>query len=342
MNKILITNNSRPVKFGRSFKITFLLTFAGLFLFLSFYVLAQVVKDEVLHFKIQGLLKDLQSQDPRKADQAYSALMDLGQDAVPHLLDQASLPLLYEAPYQGTMHYIYFSIPPGYNKPKTKVTTGDFLLLICERILLKRNTDFFYPLLLSKKWPLTEIRLKTIEAYHDLYQQQQKKPAQKTPFYPSPLNRYGISWAQDPFAPIPVYKKASPSVLKQNQPDGMPTYKEFERKIRSYPYRASAKRTQQITTAVFNLEPCMEKKQIQNIMGNPDYSQSIYGPKGPAEKWQGWTWVYYIFMKSNLANENDPKVEIFFDRQGRATWIAPTKIKGAQDKKAPGGICHSS
>jgi len=67
------------------------------------------------------------------------------------------------------------------------------------------------------------------------------------------------------------------------------------------------------------------------MLGTPDYSEVMSGPKGPDEKWLGWAWMYYLSKRSKATNLNDPRVEIFFDTSYRATWIVPTGVPGAHE-----------
>jgi hypothetical protein len=113
--------------------------------------------------------------------------------------------------------------------------------------------------------------------------------------------------------------------------DGMQTYEEFERKITQYPYHAKPKRMAKIISGIVKLRICMDKQQIQSLLGSPDYSRTLYGPKGPGEKWLGTSWMYFLTQESDLVNTNDSTVEVFFDTKNRAHWIVPQQIKEARE-----------
>ena len=131
------------------------------------------------------------------------------------------------------------------------------------------------------------------------------------------------------------------SVLPDPKPqsDGMPTYQDFENKIQQYPYSASPERVRQIVGGIFKVTGCMTKAQIEVLLGQPDYSQLDYGPKGPGEKWLGSHWMYYISKRNSGTNLYDPSVEVFFDTSGRAHWIIPSHINGAQEIGTAGEKC---
>jgi len=122
-------------------------------------------------------------------------------------------------------------------------------------------------------------------------------------------------------------------------PDGMQSYNDFEKKITRYPYIASKERSDKIVAGLKKVEVCMNKKQIMQLLGPPDYSQINYGPKGPGEKWLGSSWMYFLSKESELVNRNDPSVSVSFDTKDRAQWIAPSNVEGAYEIGTPGKEC---
>jgi hypothetical protein len=122
-------------------------------------------------------------------------------------------------------------------------------------------------------------------------------------------------------------------------PDGMQTYNDFEKNIAQYPFIASQERRTRIIAGLKKVELCMKKEQILKLLGPPDFSDINYGPKGPGEKWIGSSWMYYISKQSELVNLNDPRVEVFFDTNDRAHWIAPSHIEGAHELGKAGKKC---
>jgi hypothetical protein len=122
------------------------------------------------------------------------------------------------------------------------------------------------------------------------------------------------------------------------QPDGKNTYEEFAAAIKSYPYEASQARKDRIVKSFPRLAAGMSKDQIAALIGDPDYSQLDYGPKGPGEKWLGSSWTYWLHKRDDGVNMNDPCLEIFFGTDGRANWIVPTSIDGLKEK---GGVSRA-
>ena len=131
----------------------------------------------------------------------------------------------------------------------------------------------------------------------------------------------------------------SPESFAQPTADGMPTYEVFQKTIGQYPYHAKTERKAKIISGIAALKVCMDKKQIQSLIGAPDYSRVSYGPKGPGEKWLGTSWKYYLTKQSSLVNSNDSAVEVFFDTNNRAHWIVPRHIDGASEIGAVSGKC---
>jgi hypothetical protein len=125
----------------------------------------------------------------------------------------------------------------------------------------------------------------------------------------------------------------------QPVPDGMPSTAEFLKSAAPYPYLAPPQRAARITSGAQRLAPCMTKSMVEGVLGRPDYSRLNYGPKGPGEKWLGSSWAYYLAKRDSGANEYDPRVDIFFDRNDRAHWIVIVGIPGAKSIAAPNDRC---
>ena len=121
--------------------------------------------------------------------------------------------------------------------------------------------------------------------------------------------------------------------------DGMPTYEEFEKTIAQYPHHAKSERKTKIISGIAALKVCMDKIQVQSLIGAPDYSSTSYGPKGPGEKWLGTSWMYYLTKQSSLVNTNDSTVEVFFDTKNRAHWIVPHHVDGGHEVGAVSVKC---
>ncbi len=121
--------------------------------------------------------------------------------------------------------------------------------------------------------------------------------------------------------------------------DGMPRYEDFEKRAGSFPYRAPAERVRKVSDGAKLLRLCMTKTEIEAVLGKPDFSQSMFGPKGPNPKWLGFSWVYYLAKRGSTTNVNDPGIQVFFDTSDRAHWIVPTGIEGAREIGAPKPPC---
>jgi len=122
--------------------------------------------------------------------------------------------------------------------------------------------------------------------------------------------------------------------------DGMPRSEDFDRMVRQYPYRAPAARRAKIVSGFKSIAQCMLGKDIAALMGNPDFSQIDFGPKGPGEKWIGSSWTYYLEKQSDLTNERDAKVEIGFDTENRVVWATSHGFDGAREVGNVQGKCR--
>lgn len=138
-----------------------------------------------------------------------------------------------------------------------------------------------------------------------------------------------------------VLLSAAPACAKADEPelvprlDGKRTYEDFKASIRSFPYTASPERRDRLVAGYSKVDVGMTKEDIARVIGDPDYSELGYGPKGPNMKWQGSSWMYYLSKRGDLVNILDPSVQIFFDREDRAVWIVPSNIEGLAAKGSP-------
>jgi hypothetical protein len=124
----------------------------------------------------------------------------------------------------------------------------------------------------------------------------------------------------------------APPIGPKPKPDGKNTCEQFDASIKSYPYVASNERKDKIIQNYGKLEVGMSKDRIAELIGDPDYSQLDYGPKGPRAKWLGSNWMYYIRKQEDLVNMKDPCIQIFFDIDGHAHWLVPQAIDGLEEK----------
>jgi outer membrane protein assembly factor BamE (lipoprotein component of BamABCDE complex) len=119
------------------------------------------------------------------------------------------------------------------------------------------------------------------------------------------------------------------------KPDGKRSYEEFGSTIKEFPYEASKEKRQKIIGNFNSLEIGMSKNEVAESIGEPDYSDLDYGPKGPAMKWLGSHWTYYLYKRETGANDFDPRVTIFFGKNDRAKWIVPRNVEGLSEKGSP-------
>ena len=126
-----------------------------------------------------------------------------------------------------------------------------------------------------------------------------------------------------------------PPTPQTPKPDGKKTSEEFRATIKSYPYKAPQPRKDRIIKNYPKVAIGMSKDQIAGLIGEPDCSGLIYGPKGPGEKWKGSCWTYCLRLRENGSNAFDPFVEIFFGTDDRAGWIVPSNIDGLTEKRSP-------
>jgi hypothetical protein len=119
--------------------------------------------------------------------------------------------------------------------------------------------------------------------------------------------------------------------LTQHVSDGQKSYEEFQATIKSFPYSTSPERRDLVVKNYPGLRVGMTKQQVAALIGNPDYSQQNYGPKGPGEHWLGSSWNYVLFKREDSSNENDPTVEVFFGTDYLLFWAAPSGISGLSE-----------
>jgi hypothetical protein len=100
-------------------------------------------------------------------------------------------------------------------------------------------------------------------------------------------------------------------------------YEEFKESVSSFPYSISAERKDSILKNYKNLHVGITKEQVYALLGKPDYSQTLLGPKGPGEKWLGSKWTYVFLMNEETTDAN---IEIYFGTDELTYWIVPTSM----------------
>lgn len=109
-------------------------------------------------------------------------------------------------------------------------------------------------------------------------------------------------------------------------PDGKKSYEQFRATIKLFPYSTSSERQLRIVKNYPSLRVGMDKQQVAALIGDPDYSELDWGPKGAHPHWRGSDWAYWLSMRSDESNLSDPRVEIFFGLDGHLTWAVPQGI----------------
>jgi outer membrane protein assembly factor BamE (lipoprotein component of BamABCDE complex) len=119
------------------------------------------------------------------------------------------------------------------------------------------------------------------------------------------------------------------SCRKQVIPDNKRTEDEARSLIKSYPYSPSEERKSRILQNYSNLSLGMSKDQVASLLGEPDYSLTLFdigaGDKGSA-------WVYYLYLKTDLPNTfDDRSIEVFFNIDGQMDWVVPHNAEGLKE-----------
>lgn len=124
---------------------------------------------------------------------------------------------------------------------------------------------------------------------------------------------------------------ASQNKIKPNKQQAK-TYEVFI-SDNSFPYVASEERKNKIINAYPKLNIGLTKNEVQTIIGEPDFSQKLYGKK--IDEYHGTSWTYYISKPDpNLVNLNkDIGIEVFFDDKGLIHRIAPLNIEALKNRK---------
>lgn len=104
----------------------------------------------------------------------------------------------------------------------------------------------------------------------------------------------------------------------------------FTRSIK-FPYNASDTRRNKIVSNFAKLKTCMNKNEIKNLLGDPDYGYQNYGAKGN-QPWKGSGWDYILKRKTQGGDNSDVAIQLFFDKNDKATRITPLLISNAKEK----------
>ena len=121
---------------------------------------------------------------------------------------------------------------------------------------------------------------------------------------------------------------------KHLKPDFLPTEKEFSEKVKSFPFKATNERKQQVLENYSKLELGMTKDQVAATIGEPDY----WGVTGPGkDNVTGSSWVYGFYCTGRFCGttSDDDLLEVLFDLDDRVDWIAPSPRLNLEPKRKP-------
>ena len=131
----------------------------------------------------------------------------------------------------------------------------------------------------------------------------------------------------------------SMACTRQPVPDGKKTREQFVASIHAFPYRAPAERKAQVVGGYPRLTVGMDKSQIAEIVGEPDYSGIVAGKALLNHDERGSEWVYCLYSANAFVgtSQNDEHLTIFFDLDDRARWIIPRGLNGLMEIGGPWG-----
>ena len=109
-------------------------------------------------------------------------------------------------------------------------------------------------------------------------------------------------------------------------PKGQRTETQFFASLHGEPYEAPVDRRQRVSSNFERLAVGLTEGDVTALLGEPDFvvplNDPIFGCKGYA-------WPYYFRVSHPpLGNENDARVEIFLDCDGRVRWAVMTTASG--------------
>ena len=111
------------------------------------------------------------------------------------------------------------------------------------------------------------------------------------------------------------------------------SFEDFMGGIEKFPYVASAARKTKIMTSYEQLSIGAVKQEVYGLLGEPDVEIKVYS-KSKEPGFLGWMWTYYLFKIDSLGDnrKQDQGIKIFFDENGKTSWIAPFNIEGLVEK----------
>ena len=112
--------------------------------------------------------------------------------------------------------------------------------------------------------------------------------------------------------------------LSPCNPDGQKSYEEFHATIKSFRYSAPAERKERLLKNYASLRVGMTKNEVSALIGDPDYSEIAFGPKGPGEHWLGSDWNYVLFKEEDVTTSIG--IFISFGTDGLLRWAAPSRL----------------
>lgn len=99
------------------------------------------------------------------------------------------------------------------------------------------------------------------------------------------------------------------------------TYEQWLPTIR-FPYIGPEAKLRRVKDNYNRVEVGSTKQEVFNAFGPPDFEEELH-PKEPNRPCLGYEFMYYFEKPEETTNEvKDKKIQVFFTRDGKASWIA--------------------
>lgn len=111
----------------------------------------------------------------------------------------------------------------------------------------------------------------------------------------------------------------------------------FIKSINNFPYEASKSKQGEVRTGYKSLSIGMDKKDVLEMLGEPDAESLYYDSVKGQETFLNSSWGYYLHRhERELANEKfDRAVFIYFDVNEKMFWALPTNIESLAEIGSP-------
>lgn len=101
-----------------------------------------------------------------------------------------------------------------------------------------------------------------------------------------------------------------------------------------YKYVATREREGQIVAGYVKLKVGQTREDVRAALGPPDKANRQYGKEADAP-FLGWSYTYRIKTRAGAPNENDVRVQVYFDPEGKLHWAYPN-VPGLKEIGRPG------